>query len=206
MAETPSWALPLLTRITYLRVALAPVAMLLILVGDEVRYAFVAAAVVFAAAAATDFLDGFLARRWGATTILGSFLDTTADKLLVTGALIALVAVDRASAWIAFVIVGRELVVLGLKAAAAGAGTVVQPSLLGKLKASAQFVAIILAILRTPWRLGPLHPDEWAMIAAAVVTVLSGADYLVRFSSVLRTSAGRGSGAGDPPADRPAAG
>ncbi len=104
-----------LKAVTYLRGALVPVVMALVLVGDRVRYAFVAAAVLFAAAAFTDFLDGFLARRWGASTALGTFLDTTADKLLVSGVLLALVAVDRASPWIALVIVGRELLILGLR-------------------------------------------------------------------------------------------
>ena len=80
---------------------------------------FAAAAAVFTVAAATDFLDGYLARRWHRTSDLGVFLDTTADKMLVAGALIALVAVGHASAWAAAVIVWRELAVLGLKAAAA---------------------------------------------------------------------------------------
>jgi hypothetical protein len=89
-----------------------------------------------------------LARRWGVTTKLGSFLDTTADKLLVTGVLIALVAVDRASPWIALIIIGRELVILGLRGVIAAEGTVMQPSMLGKLKTTIQFLAIALAILR----------------------------------------------------------
>ena len=72
-------------------------------------------AALFAFAAATDWVDGYLARRWEVTTKLGSFLDTTADKLLVTGVLIALVAVERASPWVAIIIIGRELMVLGLR-------------------------------------------------------------------------------------------
>ena len=80
-----------LKGITYLRVALMPVVMALVLVGDRVQYAYVIAAVLFAIAAATDFFDGRLARRWKQTTILGTFLDTTADKLLVSGVLVALV-------------------------------------------------------------------------------------------------------------------
>ena len=118
---------------TSLRIVLVPVVMALVLAddGSATGVAATLAAAVFFAAAATDFLDGYLARRWRVTTILGSFLDTTADKLLVTGALIALVAVDRASPWIAALIVGRELAILGLRGAVAADGKVVEPSGLG---------------------------------------------------------------------------
>jgi CDP-diacylglycerol--glycerol-3-phosphate 3-phosphatidyltransferase len=164
--------------------------MALILLGPRVRYAFVAAGALFALAAATDLLDGYLARRWGVTTALGSFLDTTADKLVVSGALIALVAVDRVSPWIAAIIIGRELLILGLRGVVVAAdGTVFPPSLWGKMKAGAQFLAVFLAIVRYPRPLGPLHVDEWAMLAAAAITVISGAEYLARFSSIFRGSA-----------------
>ncbi|HXF35718.1 MAG TPA: CDP-alcohol phosphatidyltransferase family protein, partial [Actinomycetota bacterium] len=125
------------------------------------------------------------ARRWGATTTLGNFLDTTADKLLVTGALIALVAVGRASPWVATIIVGRELVILGLRGAAAADGTVMVPSIWGKLKANVQFAAILLALLRLPEPFGPLYLDEYVMLAAAAITVMSAVEYLARFGSVL---------------------
>src|SRR4051794_31535501 len=98
--------------------------MALILAGDRVRYAYVVAGILFAIAAATDFFDGLLARRWAQTSTLGSFLDTTADKLLVSGALVALVAVDRASPWIAFLIIGREILIMGLRGAIAADGEV----------------------------------------------------------------------------------
>jgi CDP-diacylglycerol---glycerol-3-phosphate 3-phosphatidyltransferase len=141
---------------------------------------------LFAVAAATDFVDGRLARRWKQTTTLGTFLDTTADKMLVSGVLLALVSVGRASAWIAFVIVGRELLILGLRGAVSAAdGTVVTPSIWGKLKANVQFLAIFLAILRVSTRWGAWYPDQYAMIAAAIVTVGSGADYLARFGGRL---------------------
>jgi CDP-diacylglycerol--glycerol-3-phosphate 3-phosphatidyltransferase len=193
-------ALPLLTRITYLRIGAVPVVMALVLMGDRVRHAFAAAAVVFLLAAMTDFLDGYLARRWNLTTTLGAFLDTTADKLLVSGALIALVAVDRASSWIALVVIGRELVIMGLRGVAAAAGTIMKPSIWGKMKASAQFGAIALAIVRYPHRVGPLFIDEWAMIAAAGITVMSAVEYLVRFFPVLKTpSSGGGTIESAPP-------
>jgi CDP-diacylglycerol--glycerol-3-phosphate 3-phosphatidyltransferase len=177
-----------LTGITYLRVALVPVIMALVLAGPNVRYTFAIAAALFAIAAATDFFDGFLARRWAKATTLGSFLDTTADKLLVSGALVALVSVDRASAWIAFIIIGRELVILGLRGAVAVGGEVMVPSIWGKLKANAQFLAVTLAIVRIPDKVGPLFVDQYFMLLAAAVTIASAVEYLARFARVFTRS------------------
>jgi CDP-diacylglycerol--glycerol-3-phosphate 3-phosphatidyltransferase len=157
--------------------------MALILLGPDRPSAYTAAAAVFAVAATTDFVDGYVARRWAVATKLGSFLDTTADKLLVSGALIALVDVGRASAWIAVIIVGRELVIMGLRGVVAADGTVFAPSIWGKLKTNVQFVAIFLAIVRWGEPLGPLYLDEWAMVVAAAITVMSAVEYLARFSS-----------------------
>jgi CDP-diacylglycerol--glycerol-3-phosphate 3-phosphatidyltransferase len=173
-----------LAGITALRVVLVPVIMALVLAGPRVRYAYAVAASLFAFAALTDFFDGFLARRWAQTSTLGSFLDTTADKLLVSGALIALVRVGRASPWIAFVIVGRELLILGLRGAVAVGGDVIPPSIWGKLKANVQFLAVALAIARYPHHIGPLFLDQYAMLAAAFVTIASAVEYLARFVGV----------------------
>jgi CDP-diacylglycerol--glycerol-3-phosphate 3-phosphatidyltransferase len=165
---------------TTLRILLTPVVMALVLLDADAR---TAACALFCVAAATDFLDGYLARRWEVTTKLGSFLDTTADKLLVTGVLVALVAVDRVSPWIVSIIVGREFVVMALRGVIAAEGTVMQPSLLGKAKTTVQFAAIALAVLRPGEPLGGQYVDEWAMLAAAVITVASALDYLARFAS-----------------------
>src|SRR3954470_18814855 len=145
---------------TSLRILLTPVIMAM-LMADANRWA---TAVLFAIAAATGWIAGYLARRWHVTTKLGSFLDTTADKLLVTGVLIALVAVERASPWVAIIIIGRELMVLGLRGAIAAGGTVMQPSFLGKLKTTIQFAAIALAIARPGEPIAGLYLDEWVMI------------------------------------------
>jgi CDP-diacylglycerol--glycerol-3-phosphate 3-phosphatidyltransferase len=176
-----------LTASTGLRIALAPVIMALILIGerDPTSTAAWVAAVLFAAAALSDFVDGKLARRWALTSPLGAFLDTTADKLLVACTLFALVGVGRAAAWVAAIIVSRELIVLGLRSAVAIGGTVVEASLWGKLKTSVQFFAILLAIVRPGSPALGLYPDQWLMIAAALLSVASGADYFRRFSGVL---------------------
>ena len=161
---------------TSLRIFLTPVIMAM-LMQDAPRGA---TAVLFAIAAATDWIDGRLARRWNVTSKLGSFLDTTADKLLVSGVLIALLGEDRVSPWIVAIIVGRELVLMGLRGLVASEGEVMAPSMLGKTKTSVQFLAITLAILRLGDPIGPLYLDEWAMLVAAAVTVWSAVDYLIR--------------------------
>ena len=186
MTTADDRAAAFLTFITYLRIALTPVVMALILSADRWSWAIPAATVLFAVAALTDFFDGRLARRWKQTTTLGTFLDTTADKLLVSGVLIALVEAGRASAWVAFIIVGRELLVLGLRAAvSASDGTVVAPSIWGKLKANVQFVAIIIAIWQPALFVGNWTIAQVALAVAAVVTIASGAEYLARFGGVL---------------------
>lgn len=187
MVSTPDTrAAVFLKGITYFRIVLTPVVMGLVLADHRVSHAQVSAGVLFAIAAATDFFDGRLARRWKQTTTLGTFLDTTADKLLVSGVLIALVSVGRTSAWIAFIIIGREVLIMGLRGAvSATAGTVVKPSIWGKLKANIQFIAILLAILRGSEHLGPLYLDQYAMLVAAGVTVGSAVEYFSRFGGLL---------------------
>jgi CDP-diacylglycerol--glycerol-3-phosphate 3-phosphatidyltransferase len=168
---------------TATRILLTPIVMGLVLVGDggdETGDAAIVASVVFCVAAATDWVDGRLARRWDVTSKLGSFLDTTADKLLVSGVLIALLAAERASPWVVALIIGRELILMGLRGMLASEGEVMAPSMLGKLKTSVQFLAIALAIVRPGEPVGGLFVDEWAMLAAAVITVWSAVDYLVR--------------------------
>jgi len=167
---------------TGLRFAACPAVMALVLGAS-----YTAAAIVFVAAAMTDWFDGRLARRWGVTTQLGAFLDTTADKLLVTTALIALVAVQRVSPWVALIIVAREFTILGLRAAVESGGRHFKTSMLGKWKATVQFVAITLAILRPDVIIAGAYLDQWAMVIAALITAWSGIDYIVQFSAALRS-------------------
>ena len=167
---------------TGLRVLASPAVMALVL-----AHSYNVAAIVFMVAALTDWFDGRLARRWGVTTRLGAFLDTTADKLLVTTALIALVSVQRVSPWVALVIVGREFTILGLRAAVESGGRRFETSMLGKWKATIQFAAITLAIVRPDVIIAGVYLDQWAMLIAALVTAWSGIDYIVQFSAALRS-------------------
>lgn len=139
------------------------------------------AAALFALAAFTDFLDGFIARRTHGGTVLGAFLDTTADKILVTGTLLALVSVDLVSIWPAAIIIFREFAVMALRGVVAIRGGVIKPSTWGKIKATAQFGALFLAFVRLsePW--GPWYLDQWAMLVAVVATVGSAWSYLSAF-------------------------
>lgn len=168
---------------TCVRVVLAPVVMALLLDHSDG-----AAAIVFVIAAATDWLDGRLARRWGVTTRLGAFLDTTADKLLVSTALIALVYVHRASPWVALIIIGREFTILGLRVAVESRGQQFETSLAGKWKATVQFAALTLAMLHPNAVIAGTRLDQWALAVAAIITAWSGIEYIVRFSGALRSS------------------
>jgi CDP-diacylglycerol--glycerol-3-phosphate 3-phosphatidyltransferase len=173
----------LIAVVTALRIVLAPAVMALIFAGEDLE---VVAAVAFTVVAATDYVDGYLTRRWSITTALGAFLDTTADKLLVTFVLLALLAVDRVSPWIVAIIVGREIVLLGLRAVVAADGSVMKPSNWGRRKTAVQFVAVVLAILRPGDPIGGAYLDEWVMVVAAVVTVFSAVEYFKHSASALR--------------------
>lgn len=170
------------------RVLLVPVIMALTRSGDRLEHAFGWAAALFAVAAATDFFDGYLARRWKQESTLGAFLDTTADKLLVTGTLFALVSVERVSIWAAVIIVMREFLVMALRGLVALGGGMVRPSTWGKIKAVAQFTAIGLAYLRFEPPLGPLYFDQWAMWIAVILTIASGWQYMAGFWETVRAS------------------
>jgi CDP-diacylglycerol--glycerol-3-phosphate 3-phosphatidyltransferase len=167
------------------RIVAVPVVMALTRAG-EIDHHLGLAAAVFAAAAVTDFMDGYLARRWKQETVLGAFLDTTADKVLVTGVLFALVSVDRVSIWAAFIIVLREFAVMALRGVVAIRGGLIRPSTWGKIKAAAQFLAIFLAFMRLPGRWGPLFLDQWAMAVAVIVTLASSWGYFSAFFNVVR--------------------
>ena len=173
------------------RILLTPVVMAFVLLSEHIDGAFGIACVVFTIAALTDYADGYLARRWHITTVLGAFLDSVADKVLVTGSLLVLVEVGRAWSWAAFIIIGRELAVMGLRGVAALEKSAVPPSMWGKGKTVYQFVAIGLAMVRPASEWGPFFLDEWVMLVAVFFTLLSAWDYFRHFGSVLRISPDR---------------
>lgn len=162
--------------LTVLRILLVPVLVVALL--DGTRNGDVLAAVVFAVASLTDAIDGYLARSRQWVTNFGKLMDPVADKLLIAAALVALVSLDRVSAWVAMVIITREFAVSGLRMAGAQQGVVIPASRLGKLKTAVQLAAV-LALIAAP------NPDAvWALAlvyAMVVVTVVSGADYFLNF-------------------------
>ncbi|MBA3361506.1 MAG: CDP-diacylglycerol--glycerol-3-phosphate 3-phosphatidyltransferase [Acidimicrobiia bacterium] len=170
------------------RVMVVPIIMVLTRSSDRVEHALGYAASLFAVAAVSDFLDGYLARKWHVESVLGAFLDTTADKLLVTGALLALTSIGRVSIWAAMVIMMREFAVLGLRGLVALGGGLVKPSTWGKIKATAQYAAIFLAFMRLPDKWGPMYLDQWVMWIAAIITIASAWGYFSAFSRIVAES------------------
>ena len=136
-----------------------------------------AATLVFIVAAVTDWFDGFLARRWNQTSAFGAFLDPVADKLMVAGALLVLVNLDRVDHFIAFIIIGREIAISALREwmAQIGASRSVAVSSLGKIKTVAQMTAIPLLLFhdRLFKVIDTQAVGEYLMFVAAILTVWS---------------------------------
>lgn len=159
--------------LTVSRILMIPVVVVALL--DETPEGDVIAAAVFALAAATDGLDGYIARRRMEETTFGKLMDPLADKLLVTAALISLVSLDRLAAWVAMVIIAREFAVTGLRSLAAEMGVVVSASWLGKAKTGLQIAAIIALIAVESESLAV----DLLVYAAVAMTIISGADYFL---------------------------
>ena len=168
--------------LTLVRIVLVPLVIVFLISSDRVHVLI--AAVIFLAASLTDWLDGLIARRTNQVTRLGTLLDPVADKLLVAAALVSLVQVDMVPAWMALVIIGREIAVTGLRGVALSMGVIVPASRLGKLKTLSQYVAITLLILEKGVSADfvPFHlVTDGALWIALVITVLSGLDYFYGF-------------------------
>jgi CDP-diacylglycerol--glycerol-3-phosphate 3-phosphatidyltransferase len=166
--------------LTVVRILLVPVLVVALL--EKTSGGDLLAAIVFATASVTDAIDGYLARSRNAITTFGKLMDPIADKLLIVGALIALVSLSRLPAWVAMVIIAREFAVTVLRVAVgAQQGVVISANRLGKLKTACQ-VAMVLALIVAG---RPVPPWATALVYVTVaITVLSGADYF--FGSALR--------------------
>jgi CDP-diacylglycerol--glycerol-3-phosphate 3-phosphatidyltransferase len=173
-----SWATPNL--LTGARIAAVPVVVVLLLFpGPWVSFM---AALCFMLAGATDFLDGFLARRHRLVSRLGKFMDPLADKLLVSAALIMLIPLGRVPAWMAFLIIGRELTVTGLRGLAAAEGIILAPDRWGKVKTMLQMAALTALILHYPYDGINFHGlGMWLLWLALIATLVSGVSYFWGF-------------------------
>jgi CDP-diacylglycerol--glycerol-3-phosphate 3-phosphatidyltransferase len=169
--------------LTCLRILMVPVLVAVLLTKFEGKE-FVGLG-IFLVAAITDFLDGFIARRFGLVTRLGKLLDPAADKILTSAAFISLVELGTAPAWIVVVIVGREFSISTLRSVAATENIVISASWSGKAKTTAQLIAIALLIFYQ--RLGPFEKlGDLALMIALVLSVYSGVEYAWRYGAQWR--------------------
>lgn len=190
-------------KVTLLRLCLIPVFFIVIISpwpswipqwSNADTYKPFVAAIVFAIVAATDSLDGYLARSRNEVTTLGKFMDPLADKILVTAALLALIELGKLPSWVALIIIAREFIVSGIRMVAASDGIVIAASWYGKAKTVAQIVAILLFIVKDSHMvsdLGAVFSDRfylfsWAvMIVALALTIISMLDYFSKASELL---------------------
>lgn len=182
MANGSVWNLP--NALTALRIFLVPLLVVVLLTKDLFgRDQDFLGLGIFLVAALTDWLDGWVARRWRQITTLGTLLDPVADKLLTSAAFISLVEMGFAPAWMVVIIVGREFAVSGLRTVASSRGVTIAASVWGKYKTGLQVLAISLLIITR--RLGEFRRTGevilWLVMALAL---LSAADYFYRFSRV----------------------
>lgn len=181
-------------QLTWARIVLIPLFIAIFYVPSWLTpaQANLAATVLFVAAALTDWLDGWLARKLGQTSAFGAFLDPVADKLMVAAALVVLVQLGRVDGVIAFIIVGREITISALREwmATIGANKSVAVSMLGKLKTIVQMVAIPMLLYHDV--LGPLDPQfvgTLLIYVAAFMTLWSMAYYLQKAWPIIRARA-----------------
>jgi CDP-diacylglycerol--glycerol-3-phosphate 3-phosphatidyltransferase len=188
----PIWNIP--NVLTLFRIALIPVIAFLLM--SPSREAGFWACAIFAVASATDWLDGYLARRMGIVTTFGKFLDPIADKLIVMAALVMILPFNRVPAWMVLVILGREIIITGLRGVASTEGIVIPASNLGKFKTIFQLTAILGLLLHYDyhWFFGIENPYLYVNMhnfgmfflwIAVIITIWSGFDYLRKFVRVL---------------------
>lgn len=186
-------------KITLSRIILIPVFMIFMLInfnfgqivflGAEMSIEHLIGGFIFIFASITDWLDGYIARKNNLVTSMGKFLDPLADKLLVSAALIILVELGSAPSWIVIVIISREFAVTGLRLILAGGGEVVAANQLGKIKTTAQILAIIFLLMNDLFFNAMGVPFGMIMLYIALVfTIWSGADYFYKNRRVLLDS------------------
>lgn len=186
-------------KITISRIFLIPIFLVVMLgpfdwgrvtfLGAEMPVTHLIGALIFIFASATDWVDGYYARKYNLVTNLGKFLDPLADKLLVASALIVLVQLQLAPAWIVIIIIFREFAVTGLRAILAEGGEVVAANMLGKIKTWAQIVAISALLLHNIiFASFSIRFDLIALWVAMFFTIWSGWDYFIKNKAVFTNS------------------
>lgn len=146
-----------------------------------IPYANLLGLVIFLLAAITDFIDGYIARKYNMITDFGKFMDPLADKLLVTAALLILLENGLIAGWVVFIILAREFIVTGFRTIAASKGVVIADGWLGKIKTVVQFIMIsTLLLLNYPFELFNWPVDQIFVALAVVLTVASGVEYIYK--------------------------
>jgi CDP-diacylglycerol--glycerol-3-phosphate 3-phosphatidyltransferase len=171
--------------LTLLRILAIPVVVLILLTPEGREISFgrsVAAFSLFVAATITDLFDGYIARRYQMVTTLGKLLDPLADKLLVCAVMIMLIEPDRVPAWMAVIVVAREIGVTALRGVASSEGVIIAASKLGKAKTLLLNIGVAALILHYPIFGIPVHTFGMVFLSAGLVlTAWSGLDYFLRF-------------------------
>lgn len=165
-------------QLTIARICAIPVFIIVLMMGHGV-----AATIIFIAAALTDMLDGKIARKYNLVTNFGKLMDPLADKLLTMSAFVCFVELGDVPAWMVIVILGREFIITGMRQVAAAEGIVIAAGWSGKIKTVCQMVAIPLIMLHNwPFYLLPteIPVDQIALWAALVMTIWSGAEYIIK--------------------------
>ncbi|MEH7250503.1 CDP-diacylglycerol--glycerol-3-phosphate 3-phosphatidyltransferase [Neobacillus niacini] len=186
-------------KITISRILLIPLFLIIMLVpfdwgtmhllGADLPVTHFVGALIFIFASATDWVDGFYARKYNLVTNMGKFLDPLADKLLVSAALVVLVDLGYAASWIVIAIISREFAVTGLRLLLVEGGEVVAANMLGKIKTWAQIVAISALLLHNIiFELIGFPFDDIALWIALIFTIWSGWDYFAKNSHVFKNS------------------
>ncbi|MGM0126265.1 CDP-diacylglycerol-glycerol-3-phosphate 3-phosphatidyltransferase [Enterococcus sp. AZ194] len=186
-------------KLTVLRIFMIPVFILILVlnldwgsltVGDvSLSVTHLVAAIIFAVASITDWLDGKIARSQGLVTNFGKFADPLADKMLVMTAFIMLVEEGKAPGWVVAIIVCRELAVTGLRLLLVEGGEVMAAALPGKIKTATQMVAIILLLIENvPFNLIGVPVADIMLYICLLFTIYSGVDYFVKNSEVFKGS------------------
>ena len=172
--------------LTLFRIAVIPIIVILMLYPNRISTWI--AALLFSAAAITDYFDGYFARRFGLVSNLGKVMDPVADKLLASSAFIMLASLGWVPAWIVCIIIGREIAVTGLRNIIAEKGEDVSASNLGKYKTGFQIAAIIPLLIHYPFfGIEPHAIGTFFLWGALIFTLWSGIDYFIKFRNLLKT-------------------
>ena len=172
-------------KLSFMRVLLVPVLVVAYYIGTDVFLMMLAP--IFVVASLTDFLDGYIARKYNLVTTFGKFIDPLADKLIVMAALLVLNGIGLVPIWITVVILSREFIVTGVRLVAVGAGNVIAASKLGKLKTASTMVALTLLLL-FPYSELLADIGIYILYLGVLLTIVSGIDYFVKNKKTIMES------------------